>query len=224
MKRLRLFPKTFIYTLGLLLFIIVIAHILLYFLAPKMQIEFSSKESAANRITIEIREEKIVMETVKKALPYSFIGCFAVSAVCSFFYARAIAKPVEQISAVTQQMMQYDKAAACPIYAEDEIGILAQNINQLYLNVLSTIAHLEEEKNHVNEAERAKADFLRAASHELKTPVTALSAILEKYDTRSWQISRSRAISARVQRINRCTFQNDTGNLRNFKIRFYFRA
>ncbi len=73
MKRLRLFPKTFVYTLGLFLFIIVIAHILLYFLMSKMQIEFSSKESIADKITIEIREEKIVMEAAKSIAIFFYL-------------------------------------------------------------------------------------------------------------------------------------------------------
>lgn len=66
--------------------------------------------------------------------------------------------------------------AICPIHAKDEIGLLAQNVNDLYSNLLSTIEQLEQEKVRVSEMERAKVDFLRAASHELKTPVTALNA------------------------------------------------
>lgn len=39
--------------------------------------------------------------------------------------------------------------------------------------------NLEHEKEQVAEVERQKIDFLRMASHELKTPVTALNAILD---------------------------------------------
>ena len=60
-----------------------------------------------------------------------------------------------------------------------QIGRLADNINDLYQSLLSTIESLEIEKQRVNESEKSKVDFLRAASHELKTPVTALNAILE---------------------------------------------
>lgn len=63
--------------------------------------------------------------------------------------------------------------ANCPIHAKDEIGLLAQNVNDLYSNLLSTIEQLEQEKVRVSEMERAKVNFLRAASHELKAPVTA---------------------------------------------------
>ena len=85
----------------------------------------------------------------------------------------------EKISASTEQMMKLDHGASCPIHTKDEIGTLAQNVNDLYSNLLSTIEHLEREKDAVRDMERAKVDFLRAASHELKTPVTALNATLE---------------------------------------------
>ena len=76
-------------------------------------------------------------------------------------------------------MEQLDKTARCPVNSSDEIGVLACNVNSLYASLLSTIENLEEEKKKVGEAEQSKIDFLRAASHELKTPVTALHAILE---------------------------------------------
>ena len=72
-----------------------------------------------------------------------------------------------------------EKNAACSIQSGDEIGILSRSINELYQKLLFTIEHLREEKDKVSEVERQKVDFLRAASHELKTPVTALNATLE---------------------------------------------
>lgn len=75
--------------------------------------------------------------------------------------------------------MRLDRLASCSVHSQDEIGLLAQNVNDLYSNLLSTIEHLEREKDRVSEMERARVDFMRAASHELKTPVTALNATLE---------------------------------------------
>ena len=75
--------------------------------------------------------------------------------------------------------MKLDRAVNCPIQTKDEIGALAKNVNDLYSNLLATIEHLEREKDAMRDMERAKVDFLRAASHELKTPVTALNATLE---------------------------------------------
>ena len=179
MKRLKLFPKTFFYTLTIMIFVIVIAHILIYLLAPKMGMVISTTDNIAEEITVNIREEKIVMQAIQKALPFSLICCLVISIICSLLFSKAIVAPVERISASTERMMKLDRAAACAIHSKDEIGLLAQNVNDLYSNLLSTIEHLEQEKDRVSEMERAKVDFLRAASHELKTPVTALNATLE---------------------------------------------
>lgn len=47
MKKLKLYPKTFFYTLGLLLFIVFMAHALLYFLTPQVPLELSADTSHA---------------------------------------------------------------------------------------------------------------------------------------------------------------------------------
>ena len=179
MKRLKLFPKTFLYTLALMVFVIVIAHILMYLLAPKMDMVFSTADDTAEVISFSIQEEKIVMQAIQRALPLSLICSLVISVICSLLFSKAIVAPIERISASTERMMKLDRAAACHIHSKDEIGLLAQNVNDLYSNLLSTIEHLEQEKDRVSEMERAKVDFLRAASHELKTPVTALNATLE---------------------------------------------
>ena len=56
---------------------------------------------------------------------------------------------------------------------------IATDINNLYQSLLLTIRNLELEKEKVSLAEKEKIDFLRTASHELKTPVTELNATLE---------------------------------------------
>ena len=59
------------------------------------------------------------------------------------------------------------------------IGILAYNINSLYENLLNTIISLEEEIKNVSESEKVKVDFLRSASHELKTPLMSMHIMIE---------------------------------------------
>ncbi|MCI8599941.1 MAG: HAMP domain-containing histidine kinase [Lachnospiraceae bacterium] len=175
MKRLKLFPKIFFYTLSIMLFVVVVTHGLIYLLAPRMQLALSTQDD----VVVSIRQEQFVNEAVEKALPISLSCSLLISIICSLLFSKAISDPIKKISASTGQMMKLDHGANCSIYTKDEIGILAQNVNDLYSNLLSTIEHLEREKDAVRDMERAKVDFLRAASHELKTPITALNATLE---------------------------------------------
>lgn len=112
-------------------------------------------------------------------LPVAMLLCVLVSVVFSLLYARALTRPIKAISEVTRRMTALDREALCAVRTKDEIGALAANVNGLYGSLLRTIESLEQELQKAGEAERAQADFLRAASHELKTPVTAVSVILE---------------------------------------------
>ena len=179
MKQIKIFPKTFAYTLGLMLFIVGVAHMLLYFFTKPEWIDVSVNQQAQMSFYTSLNVTDYVTKAVLQALPFSLICCVAVSTICSFLFSRKITVPVRHISMVTGQMAQMQRGVFCNSNSKDEIGILADNINYLYQSLLSTIENLEIEKQRVSESEKLKVDFLRAASHELKTPVTALNATLE---------------------------------------------
>lgn len=123
-----------------------------------------------------VREASDVVLTL---LPITLIICIVVSSIFAFIYSKAITKPIRRISAITHRMEQLDRKAVCPVTGHDEIGTLAEDLNSLYGNLLATIDRLEDEITKVSQSEQSKADFLRTASHELKTPITAVSGMLE---------------------------------------------
>lgn len=180
MKRLKIYPKTFVYTLGLLLFIVLVAHALLYFLTPQVPLELSNSPEAGDMaLTGKFNLTPYIKQMILRVLPISLGCCILISVLCSLLFSKQITVPVKQISAATERMARMDKTAACELHTKDEIGVLAGNINCLYQNLLSAIENLEIEKQRVREIEQSKVDFMRAASHELKTPLTALNATLE---------------------------------------------
>lgn len=178
MRNLKLFSKIFLYTFLVMLFVTVMAHVFLYVLAPQMTV--STKYFAEGTIIeSDVNTGILIKSAIGKALPVSLLCCVVLSAGCSLLFSRAMTRPIKQIAETTEKMEKLDKAATCLVHTKDEIGELAARINKLYAGLLSTIDNLEKEKRRVREAEQSKIDFLRAASHELKTPVTALNAILE---------------------------------------------
>lgn len=112
-------------------------------------------------------------------LPFTLILSLALSVIFALLYSQKITKPLSDIRETTERMEQLDKSALCKAETQDEIGVLSENINKLYQSLLATIDDLQKENKRVSEAETAKLDFLRAASHELKTPVTALCGLLD---------------------------------------------
>ena len=112
-------------------------------------------------------------------LPYTMLGSLLVALLFSYIYSRFVTRPIRQMAAVTTTMQRLEKGARYPVNSRDEIGVLGRNINELYQNLWQTIRSLEHENKRITQLEKEKIAFLRAASHELKTPLAALRIMLE---------------------------------------------
>ena len=304
MKKLKIFPKTFLYTLGLMLIIVLLSHTLIYFLMPwaynyqqekaleadaarlaeqiitapseervNYVTSFAAKWSAnanvvyddfsyhvdllkeaaaasspngkvevtviatttedglkislaenplggadffkveqgfsdgAGSITAIVSRQHIedAVSAVLMILPFTAILCMVISVLFALAYSRMFTRPIQRISAATEKMRKLEPAAHCPNDAQDEMGMLADNVNSLYQTLLSTIQTLEQEIKKVEAADIQKTNFLRAASHELKTPVTAVSVMLEnmllgigKYKDRDTYLARCKELTDRL--------------------------
>ena len=272
MKNLKLFPKTFLVSIGLFAALIILAHALVYTLMPQFYLQQKEREAADNltvlttnlrgksteemgqisqefaqvknvniTLTIDGRDQyfqgfqsiNIVTDSGKSVdtsvvkiadgqtvdprsvilqqssvtdeqgraitvklladvapvtqaklatlhvLPYTMLGSLLVALLFSYIYSRFVTRPIRQMAAVTTTMQRLEKGAHYPVNSRDEIGVLGRNINDLYQNLWQTIRSLEHENKRITQLEKEKIAFLRAASHELKTPLAALRIMLE---------------------------------------------
>ena len=272
MKNLKIFPKMFIQIFSVLGIIILLIHLLVFYIFPKTYLEnrkeeicteankisrnlagkdinyvnqaldFYSKNSEikafvkgqnkknevqikdnvdinmdSNSNSLIIEERTISLNSGKKAylqfvstadmqedaknlsfkfLPYSLLISLLFSIVVSLIYAKSIKNNIEEIKTVTDRMMTLDKDARLMVDSSDEIGHLKDQINDLYFTLLKSIDDLEFKNREIIKLERLKYDFLKGASHELKTPLASLKIILEnmkynigKYKNRDLYIS-----------------------------------
>lgn len=145
--------------------------------------EFSFQNSEGTdcflRVFITLQSVNEAKGVVLQILPITLIICFIISVVVALLYSRRISRPIKKISFATEQMKQLERTALCEVRTKDEIGQLAQNVNSLYQELLISMDNLHAEILHVSEVEQSKIDFMRAASHELKTPVTAVCTMLD---------------------------------------------
>lgn len=145
----------------------------------KKYITLANQVKAEIIINMSLQPVSEASEVMFQILPFTFGISIMISLCAAIIYARVITKPIKAICTSTKLMEKLDKDAKCIVSSKDEIGELAMNINLLYASLQQTILRLEHEIAQVSEAEQIKVDFLRSASHELKTPLTSLSVILE---------------------------------------------
>lgn len=143
----------------------------------------SVADNQGRTITVKLLADVAPVTQAKLAtlhvLPYTMLGSLLVALVFSYIYSRFVTRPIRQMAAVTTTMQRLEKGAHYPVNSRDEIGVLGRNINELYQNLWQTIRSLEHENKRITKLEREKIAFLRAASHELKTPLAALRIMLE---------------------------------------------
>ena len=80
---------------------------------------------------------------------------------------------------MTRRMMELDAQVRLRVDSKDEIGDLKEQINSLYQHLLTVIADLHEKNEAILQLEKMKVEFLRGASHELKTPLASLKILIE---------------------------------------------
>lgn len=112
-------------------------------------------------------------------LPYTLLASFLISLLIAYIYARTIVAPILEIKRVTRRMMDLDAAVRLQVDSQDEIGDLKEQINSLYQHLLTVIADLHEKNEAILQLEKMKVEFLRGASHELKTPLASLKILIE---------------------------------------------
>lgn len=140
-------------------------------------------DNQGRKITVKLLADVAPVTQAKLAtlhiLPYTMLGSLLVALLFSYIYSRFVTRPIRQMAAVTTTMQRLEKDAHYPVNSRDEIGVLGRNINELYQNLWQTIRSLEHENKRITQLEKEKIAFLRAASHELKTPLAALRIMLE---------------------------------------------
>ena len=100
------------------------------------------------------------------------------SLLCAYIFARQMTTPIKALADSANKMANL-KEVPPPLERKDELGALAHDMHSMYIRLKETIARLEDEIAREHELEETQRYFFAAASHELKTPIAAVSVLLE---------------------------------------------
>ncbi len=98
---------------------------------------------------------------------YVFVVIIAVGALISWLMATLLTRPMKELSRTAKQISEGDLSERANITGEDEIGMLAENFNQM-------ADELEEYIDQLRDAMERQEEFMGDFAHEMKTPMTSI--------------------------------------------------
>jgi two-component system sensor histidine kinase VanS len=141
------------------------------------------------RIRMNVGAEYTLHATTKTAMQTNYgsliqrsllaLACMLTAGIAgAFVFARQMTNPIKRLASDTKKMAALENVNPMPT-RNDEIGSLACDVHAMYDKLKETIFNLESEILRVREMEETQRYFFSAASHELKTPIAAVSVLLE---------------------------------------------
>ncbi|TLG73928.1 sensor histidine kinase [Culicoidibacter larvae] len=102
-----------------------------------------------------------------------------VATIFAFLIARFITKRVKRLNTTAKQMEKFEIEVQTETKSGDEFVQLENSVYQMYGKLRLTIDELDDEMQQNLQLETDKQVFMRGATHELKTPLMALSSMVE---------------------------------------------
>lgn len=121
-----------------------------------------------------------------KLLPWICILIIFIATIGAYFCSSYFSKPLIKICGVAKRMSELDMTWKCHTNRVDEIGILANSLNEMssrlnnaLLELQSANEQLQQDIENERNYERQRIEFFTSVSHELKTPITIIKGELE---------------------------------------------
>lgn len=93
--------------------------------------------------------------------PFILLAIILLSTLVAYIYSQLSTKRIKAISQTARQMQLMEEGISCQVSGQDEIAILAQDVNYLYSKLLTSIEELRAENVKRAAREEEQADFLR---------------------------------------------------------------
>jgi signal transduction histidine kinase len=124
---------------------------------------------------------KEIRPIVLGSLPMITAVVFLLVLIASQMFSRKIVNPVIRLANYAENIKDsgYIEMAPLEIREKDEIGELGMILNELYEKLRQQYQELEDKNRTLARENKRQEVFLRASSHQLKTPITAALLLTE---------------------------------------------
>jgi len=103
---------------------------------------------------------------------------FFIFSLC-FFIITKVTKPIITLTEGVKKVGQGDYSFYIDAHGNDEIAILSREFNSMKEKIKEQINTIKEEKQKVEKLEKSRKAFFDNVTHEMKTPLTAISGYAE---------------------------------------------
>lgn len=122
-----------------------------------------------------------ITPVVMGSLPMIIAVVFLLILISSHFFSGKIVNPIIRLAGYTEsaKLAEHFEIEAFEADGSDEIGSLGRTIQELYEKLRDNYLELEEKNRMLKEENVRQEVFLRASSHQLKTPVSAALLLVD---------------------------------------------
>ena len=121
---------------------------------------------------------RIYRETIQ-IITFTEIGIFVLIFILAYIVASKITTPITLLTKAVKQVGEGDFKVSIKIKGNDEVGILFKEFINMKDKIKKQMQTIKLEKRKVENLEKSRNEFFNRVTHELKTPLTAITGYAE---------------------------------------------
>lgn len=131
---------------------------------------------------IPIQSVEDIVGVVNQFYRYLLAGATVITLIIGMLISKLVTKPIIELNNQALQMKEHHFVGRLKLNRNDELGSLSLSLESLYNELMESIQRLEGELEREKALDSLRKKFVAQVSHELQTPIAAISGYAEILD------------------------------------------